>query len=121
MGWRTATTVWTDDMDARLCRLLADGHTGGQIGEALGVGRSAVSGRINRLREAGDPRVRPAAPSPIRWLTATRALAPIDAVAEAMAAGCPTLEIAADRLRMPIADVRHHWRRICAKLGAQAA
>lgn len=40
--------AWTDEMQAALVRLAAEGLTGKEIGERLGLTRSAVLGRAHR-------------------------------------------------------------------------
>jgi hypothetical protein len=112
---------WTMDQDDRLCAMVAQRLARGVIADALGVSRNAVTGRIDRLRAAGDPRIPPAGPSAASTLVDVSALAPIDALAELLAEGCPTVPAAAKRLGVSISTAQRMWRRICDRLGAQVA
>lgn len=49
--------IWTPEHDEHLYGMLAEGWTYKEIGLALGVSKSAVSGRIGRMRHAGRIRL----------------------------------------------------------------
>lgn len=115
MGWATSENRWSDDETDRLCALSRDGLTVNAMGAALGRTRNSVSGQINRLRLAGDERLRPAALDPIRQRAAR-----IDRLADLMADGCETLQEASTALDIPITLARELWTRIRTRLGPQA-
>ena len=47
-------TPWTPDMDDKALRLQGDGHSAAEIGRRMGITRSAVIGRLYRLRDKGQ-------------------------------------------------------------------
>ena len=52
-GTAAHTKSWEPADDAALARLVAEGHSGSEIGHRLGRSRNAVLGRIHRLKHNG--------------------------------------------------------------------
>jgi hypothetical protein len=45
---------WREDAFTELCRLVGEGHSGGEIAELLGISRNAVMGKIHRAQRKGS-------------------------------------------------------------------
>lgn len=50
-SYRKPDVVWTEDLDAQLMDLIADGQSFTQAGGALGLSASQASSRFKRLRD----------------------------------------------------------------------
>jgi hypothetical protein len=110
--------AWLDDRIDRLCNMLRQGETTTTIASALDVTRGAVSGQINRMRAARDPRVPSQIQRKPKTTGATRQL--MDDLADLMAEGCPSISEAARRLGLGQSHADQLWQRIRKALGPQA-
>lgn len=113
---------WPADKVDHLAALHGEKLTSGAIALQLGVTRNAVMGQINRLRQAGDPRIAPAGPSAIATTPqrGQRRIDDMNSLAELVANGA-TLRATAAQLRISLEHVDALWARIRAGLGRQAA
>ncbi|MEH3098841.1 GcrA family cell cycle regulator [Sphingomonas adhaesiva] len=123
---RTYGISWTDDRDDQLVALKLRGLTVNAIAAEMGLSRNAVTGRIHRLRERGDPRL-PAAGPAIMDTRRRKKSAPIarpvtiaDHVAEAMSRGASSFVSAAFGVCTP-AEAKAAWQTILDRYGWQAA
>lgn len=103
----------SEETIALICEQVSAGVSIGAIGAATGMTRNAVSGIVFRLRQAGDPRLPPAGACIIMTKAQQR-----DALADAFAAGAPTLAVAAGIAGVGPASLR--WAEVRAALGWQA-
>lgn len=109
---------WTADQVDRMCAMLRQGLNGSVIAERLGVGRGAVRGQIYRMQMNGDPGVPPVMKKGRR--TSPEIRAQINALAEAVANGAPTIAAAGRMVGLTQQRADQHWLSIRRELGPQA-
>lgn len=109
---------WTDGRIDQACSAIRAGSTYEQIGELMGTTKSAITGLVMRLRNAGDARLPAIARRPRG--VAAKAQGQIGVLAELMAEGCASISAAAIEMGISQSRADQLWQRIRADLGEQA-
>ncbi len=109
---------WTPDRIDQACARIRAGSVYEQIATDMGTTKSAITGLVMRLRNAGDERLPAIARKPFG--TRAKAQGQIAVLAELMAEGCASITDAAREMAVTRSWADQLWRRIRADLGDQA-
>lgn len=111
-------TRWTSDRIEAACAGIRAGTVYEQIAADLGTTKSAITGLVMRLRNAGDDRLPASARQPYGKRAKTKEQ--ISVLAEKMAEGCASIVVAAAEMGITRSWGDQLWQRIRADLGEQA-
>ncbi len=109
---------WTPDRIEVACASIRAGTVYEQIATELGTTKSAITGLVMRLRNAGDTRLPASARQPYGKRAKTKGQIAI--LAEAMAGGCASVSDAAIKMGITRSWADQLWQRIRTDLGEQA-
>lgn len=109
---------WTPDRIDDACARIRAGAVYEQIAAEMGTTKSAITGLVMRLRNAGDARLPAIARKPFG--TRAKAQGQIAVLAELMAEGCASIAGAAREMAITRSWADQLWQRIRSELGEQA-
>jgi hypothetical protein len=109
---------WTPERITDACARINAGSVYEQIAADMGTTKSAITGLVMRLRNAGDDRLPVIARKPFG--TRAKAAGQIATLAELMAEGCASVTLAAAEMGITRSWADQLWQRIRADLGDQA-
>jgi DNA-binding MarR family transcriptional regulator len=109
---------WTPERVDDACARIRSGCVYEQIASDMGITKSAITGLVMRLRNAGDDRLPAIARKPFG--TRVKAQGQIAVLAELMAEGCASITDAAREMGVTRSWADQLWQRIRADLGEQA-
>ncbi|MCI1143074.1 hypothetical protein MOP88_13520 [Sphingomonas sp. WKB10] len=108
---------WTDGRIDEACSAIRAGSTYEQIGELMGTTKSAITGLVMRLRNAGDARLPQSLAGPAASLQGPR---PDRCSCRTDGRGCASISAAAIEMGISQSRADQLWQRIRAELGEQA-